>query len=127
MRYSRNLRGRVASLRVILTLAASLGAIALFISCDNTVGDTSFGVSGTVRSKTTHEPVVAAWCALGDSCVDCRFEVDSTGAFSAATWGCGTETFYLGAPRYLTYDTIIEGRGCPVIKDLVIELEPIGQ
>lgn len=114
-------------MRVILTLSASVVASALFMSCDNTVGDTSFGVSGTVRAKTTHESIVAAWCALGDSCVDCRFEVDSTGAFSAATWGCGIETLYLGAPGYLTYDTIVDGRGCPVIRGLVIELEPTAQ
>jgi len=102
-----------------------LMAGALFLlACRTDTGDRGFGVSGTVKSAESHEPIPDAWVSLHDTIPEDRWSVDSIGAFAVATWGCGVAELFAGGEGFQTYDTIVDGRGCPNIKDVLIELVP---
>ncbi len=94
------------------------------IACAGDTGDVGFGVSGVVLSASTHEPIINAWAAFDDTIPGLHREVDSTGIFSIATWGCGTRDLFFGAPGYKTYDTTVTSYRCRSIDSVVIELTP---
>lgn len=103
---------------VLIVLAVGLAG------CARDTGDVGFGVSGLVRSASTHEPLLNAWATFDDTTAVARTDgrVDSVGNFAVGTWGCGERQLYVGAGGYLTYDTTIVSDRCQSFEGLVIEL-----
>lgn len=93
------------------------------LSCDD-VGEVGYGVSGVVRSASTHDPIPNAWATFNDTTAVDKADggVDSAGNFTVGTFGCSERQLFVGAPGFITFDTTIATTKCRSISGLVIEL-----